>query len=92
MLDSRARLAGIITRSDFTSRERGIPFNRLRFSQVLGEWISPSDVADLGASRTREAREVMSPSVATVTEHGTLHRVLSVMLQGDIDHIPIVRV
>jgi CBS domain-containing protein len=92
VLDARGQLAGIITQSDFAAKERGIPFSRLRFPQGVGEWISPNTVEQIyEASRTCKAREVMSSPVATVTEHDTLHRVLSVMLQRDINHIRIVR-
>lgn len=92
VLDAQGCIAGVITPSDFAAKERGIPFSGLRLPQVLGEWVSPGTVERIyEASRQRKAKEVMSRPVVVVSEDDTLHHILTLMLQRDINHVPVVR-
>lgn len=46
------RLAGIVTESDFSAKERGVPFSLLRLPQLFGHWLDRDNV---GACLSRGA-------------------------------------
>ncbi len=84
-------LIGIITESDFTAREKCLPFSLFRFPQLFGSWLG-GDAEELYASaRNTPAREVMSTSVVTVHEDDSIEKVLELMLKHDINRIPVLR-
>lgn len=92
VVDEEERLVGIVTDSDFSARNSGIPFSTFRAPQVLGYWMGREGVERLYREAARRpVREIMSSPVHTVDEGGTLADVLQVMLQRNVKHVPVVR-
>lgn len=86
------RLTGIVTDSDFSAKEGGIPFSTLRLPRLLGHWIGvegPEPIYE--EARGMSVDEVMSSPVHTVEEDDPVARVLEVMLERDVKHVPVVR-
>ena len=92
VVNAEGRLVGIITESDFTAKEKGIPFSTFRAPQVLGEWLGEQRHEDIyRAARKRQAREIMNRQVVTVSENDEIETVVNLMLRHDINRVPVVR-
>jgi CBS domain-containing protein len=85
-------LVGIVTESDFTAKEKWLPFARFSIPQLFGHYLSTEEVDPIyQAARNIAAREVMSTHVNTVTEDEMVRVVLEQMLRHNINHVPVVR-
>jgi CBS domain-containing protein len=92
VVNDRGEICGIVTESDFTARERGIPFSTFRAPQILGQWMTKEGIERIyGAARTMTAREIMTVRVITVTEEQSVEGVVECMLRHKIHRIPVVR-
>ena len=91
VINESGELTGIVTESDFTAKEKCVPFSMFRAPQLFGTWLG-NDAEDLYArAKNIPAREVMSTSVVTVTENDSIERVLELILRYDINRIPVVK-
>lgn len=91
VINESGDLTGIVTESDFTAKEKCIPFSMFRAPQLFGTWLG-NDAEDLYArAKNIPAREVMSTSVVTVTENDSIEKVLDLILKCDINRIPVVK-
>ena len=76
VINESGELTGIVTESDFTAKEKCVPFSMFRAPQLFGTWLG-NDAEDLYArGRNIPAREVMSTSVVTVTENDSIEKVM----------------
>lgn len=91
VVDEHGRLCGIITESDFTGKERGIPFSPLRMPQVFGEWVSRGSIEAIHQeARSKPARCIMSAPVITASPEDEVADVVICLIQYDINRIPVV--
>lgn len=90
VLDEEGRLAAIVTESDFL-KERGIPFSTFRAPVLLGRFLGREGLDHLleEAKRTK-VEEIMSAPVHAVGPEAPLSQVLEIMLEYDINHVPVV--
>lgn len=92
VVNDRGEICGIVTESDFTAKERGIPFSTFRAPQILGQWVSREGIENIyKAARKMTAREIMTIRVITVTEEQSVEEVVQHMLRHRIHRIPVVR-
>jgi CBS domain-containing protein len=92
IVDSAGRICGIITESDFTEKEKCVPFSTFRAPQLFGDWVSRDGLEKVyRAARQIVARDVMTRSVATAGEDDSVHQVTAKMVRHDVNRIPIVR-
>lgn len=92
VVDGEDRPVGILTDSDFSSREAGVPFSTFRAPNLLGRWIGEERVEQIyEEARRRTVGEIMSAPVRTVEADATVKDVLEVMLRHDIKHVPVLR-
>lgn len=92
VVDKNGRLCGVVTESDFASKEKGLPFSTFRAPQLFGRWVSQEGVDRIyEAARSMKASEIMSRSVATVTEDEPIDAAIALMLKYDVNRIPVVR-
>ena len=91
VINSGGDLIGIVTESDFTATERCLPFSMFRAPQLFGSWLG-SDAEELYARARRiPVSEVMNPNVITVTEDDSIEKVLELILEHDINRVPVIR-
>ena len=89
VVDHDRNLSGIVTETDFTAREKCVPFSMFRAPQLFGTWLG-DDAEELYAKAGNiRAREVMSRKVVTVNENDPIEKVLELMLKYDINRIPV---
>jgi CBS domain-containing protein len=92
VVDEAGLLVGIVTQGDFTGKRRGFPFSAVRAPQLFGEWVDAEGVERIYAgARERRVREIMTEEVVTVTEDDSLTDVVVVMVERDVDRLPVVR-
>lgn len=85
-------VVGIVTETDFSLREKGVPFSALRLPSLFGQWCAASNVEQIyQAARARAVREVMSRPVVAVDEDLPVGKVAELMLRKDLKRIPVVR-
>lgn len=91
IVDASDRLVGILTQSDFSAKEAGLPFSTFRAPQLFRQWIGNERVEELyEAARDRSVTDVMVRNVETVEANDTIDRVVAVMLAHDINRVPVV--
>ena len=91
VVDPEGRLVGILTDGDFTARLAGVPFSTLRRPQVLGEWLGEEGVERIyEEARQRKVADVMTRYVHCVTSADDLERVLRLMMEYNVKHVPVV--
>lgn len=92
VVNERGEISGIITESDFTAKEKGVPFSTFRAPQLFGQWMDEESIGRIySAARTMTAQEIMRRNVVTVTEDDSIAAVLDRMLRHNITRIPVVR-
>ena len=93
VVDREGRLVGIVTQGDFCRYPgRMVPFSLFESSNVLSNWLYPDQVEKVyKAARNLRAQDIMRTPVVTVSPEASLGRVIALMLQHDINHIPVVR-
>lgn len=90
VVDPEDRVCGIVTESSFTAKSKGIPFSTFRAPQLLGTWISDAGVEEIyKAARDTSVKEIMTKDVITVDENDTVNRVVELMLEHDVNRIPV---
>ena len=92
VVDAQGKLRGIVTRSDFTGKERSLPFSAYQMPQLFGHWVSREGIEQIyAAGRRMTAREIMSAPVVTATEDESVTEVVHRLLRHDIHQLPVVR-
>jgi CBS domain-containing protein len=92
VVDSDGKLVGVLTESNFTAKEKGLPFSTFRAPQLLGKWLSESGVEKIYAeARDTRVAEIMTSPVVTIGEKDSINRAVELMLEHDINRIPVVR-
>ncbi|HMO79225.1 MAG TPA: CBS domain-containing protein [Pyrinomonadaceae bacterium] len=88
----RGKIVGVVTESSFTAKEKGVPFSTFRAPQLFGRWLSEAGVEKIYAeARTTRVGDVMSAPAVTVEEHESINRAVELMLEHDINRIPVVK-
>ena len=92
VIDANGSIVGIVTESDFSEKEKCVPFSTFRAPQLFGEWFSPAEVETVyHAARLIAVRDIMTRPAATVSEDASIHDVMTLMLEYDVNRIPVVR-
>jgi CBS domain-containing protein len=91
VVDKDGNLVGIVTETDFTAKERCVPFSLFRAPQLFGTWLGNDAEKLYTKASSIHAREVMSRNVITVSDNDSIERVLELILKYDINRIPVLR-
>ena len=89
VVDKNGNLVGIVTETDFTAKERCVPFSLFRAPQLFGTWLGNDAETLYTKAGSIRAREVMTTNVITVHENDSIERVLELILKYDINRIPV---
>ena len=91
VINKSGELTGMVTESDFTAKEKSVPFSMFRAPQLFGIWLGNDAEAIYASAMNMPVREIMSTSVVTVTGDEPIERVLELILMHDINRIPVVK-
>jgi CBS domain-containing protein len=83
-------MIGIVTDADFAAHKSMIPFSTFELPQVLGQWMDDDGIEEIyRKARSTEVREIMTRSVCSVEKDAPIEEVVRLMLDHDIDHVPV---
>ena len=85
------RLRGIITESDFSARNRPVPFSILELPNLFGHWLEPAIERIYHEARGMTAGEVMTKRVMTVREDDPVAEAIRRMCESRVHRLPVVR-
>ena len=91
VINQSGELKGIVTESDFTAKEKYVPFSMFRAPQLFGTWLGNDAEAIYASAMNIPVREIMSTSVVTVTGDDPIEKVLELVLKHDINRIPVIK-
>jgi CBS domain-containing protein len=90
VVDDQGGIIGIITESDFVTKEKGIPFSTFWTPQLFGQWLDNSGVERLyAAARTKTAADIMSVPVITLTEDASIEQQFSIWKLLQLNYLPL---
>ena len=91
VVDDDGSMIGIVTDTDFAARKSSIPFSTFELPQLLGQWLDEEGVQGIyRKARSMEVGEIMTARVWSVGEDTSIEEVVRLMLERDIDHVPVV--
>ena len=86
------KMVGIVTESDFSAKERGVPFSLLRLPHLFGHWLSKDNLERVyDKARDLTASEVMTHDVVTVDEDDAVEAAVKKMCDEHVHRLPVVR-
>jgi len=85
------KLAGIITESDFSAKNRPVPFSLLRLPNLFGHWLEPTIERIYQEARGITVGEVMTRHVVTVREDDPVAEAMRRMCESQVHRLPVVR-
>lgn len=92
IVDEQGQLCGIVTASDFSAKEHGIPFSTLRLPQVFGQWMPREGIERIyEAAKTMTVKEIMTADVLTLQEEDSVEHALTLMLENNFHRLPVLR-
>lgn len=90
VVDDSGKAVGIVTDSDFSAKSAFVPFSTFRSRKLLGEWLGKDDAERIyERARNMDVREIMSAPVHCVELDDAVDRVLEIMLDRDVKHVPV---
>lgn len=91
LLDGQGRLCGIVTESDFSAKEQGVPFSTLKLPALFRKWLPKEQVEKIyHAARSMPVRDIMTSDVVTLAKDDSIERVLELMLRHNLRRLPVV--
>jgi CBS domain-containing protein len=91
VVDEANRVIGLVRESDLFVHMQGVPFSRERLPALFGEWVDLARLDEAYAmARRRTAGQVMRSEGACVHVCDTLEEVVRVMLEQEVESLPVV--
>ena len=91
VIDTSGELRGIVTPSDYATREVGIPFSIIRAPQVFGRWLPPGGIeAIYRSARETPVHAIMTRTPVTCGQTDSLDEVASLLVDKKVHHVIVV--
>lgn len=91
VVNDEGTLTGIVTQSDFISREVEIPHALVSIKRLFGQDFNLTDVEDVyKKSKSKKLSDVMSTNLVTVSSENTLNGVVELMMKKHLKRLPVV--
>ena len=92
VVDHANRVMGLVRESDVFVKKKGVPFSRERLPALFDNWVDLASLAEAyEVARQRTAGEVMTIEVPCVQVFDDLEAVVKLMVDRELESIPIVR-
>lgn len=90
VVEESGAAVGIVTDSDFTAKPARIPFSTFRSRKLLGEWLGRQNAEEIyEEARSVDVEAIMSTPLQSVELDDSLDRVLEIMFDHDVKHVPV---
>jgi len=91
VLDDEDKLVGFLSETDFTGKEKLIPFSRNHAPQLFGKWLNEGEIEKMYQNaKTIKVKEIMSTPPITIEEDATITDLIGKIMKYDIHRIPVV--
>lgn len=91
VVEASGKAVGIVTDSDFAARPARVPFSTFRSRKLLDKWLGKENAEEIyEEARSTTVAETMRSPLRTVELEDSVDRVLEVMLDHEIKHVPVV--
>ena len=91
VVDGSGKLEGLITESDFISKNVDIPHAMVSLKHLFGQKYNSTDVEDIyKKSKSLPLKDIMTKDVKTVSPEATLNEVVNLMSSKNIKRLPVV--
>ncbi|WP_419172492.1 CBS domain-containing protein [Halobacteriovorax sp.] len=91
VVNDEGTLTGIVTQSDFISKEVEIPHALVSIKRLFGQDFNLTDVEDVyKKSKSKKLSDVMSTNLVTVSSENTLNGVVELMMKKHLKRLPVV--
>lgn len=91
VVNSEGALTGIVTQSDFISREVQIPHALVSIKRLFGQDFNMTDIEDVyKKSKPKKLADVMTIDPVTVTSENSLNGVVELMMKKHLKRLPVV--
>ena len=92
VVDAAGKLVGILTESDFSAKDCGVPFSTLRLPQLFLRWMPHQAVERIyDTARKMAVEELMSRDVVTIGETDSIETAIERMLKHRVHRLPVLR-
>lgn len=92
IVDSSDNLVGIITESDFVSKEKNVPHALASLKQLFGQDFYFKDIESIyDQTKDKKISEVMSKNLTTVDVDTNLSSIVHLMMSKNIKRLPVLK-
>lgn len=92
VLNEQGKMSGFLSVSDYLTKDERLPFTRYYAPQLFGKWIGREGIEKIyEEARATPVKEIMSTHVISVTEDDSIEKLVGLMLDRDLNRIPVVR-
>jgi CBS-domain-containing membrane protein len=92
VVNATGALLGIVTSSDYATKDEGIPFSIIRAPQLFGQWLPPGGIEEVyRTARATPIRSLMQPGVVTCDESASLDDVVRMFVDRNVHHVVVAR-
>lgn len=90
IVDDTGKLVGIITESDFVSKEKSVPHALASIKQLFGQEFYFKDIESIyDQTKDKSVSEVMSKNLVTVNTDTNLSSIVHLMMSKSIKRLPV---
>lgn len=91
VVDASGELRGILTTSDYATKEAGIPFSIMRAPQLFGQWLPPAGIeAVYRSARETPVHAIMTRTPVTCGLTDSLDEVAALLVDRKVHHVVVV--
>lgn len=92
VVNAQGKISGFLSVSDYLVKDERVPFTKYYSPQLFGRAIDEGSIEKIyEEARAMAVKEIMNKNVISVTEEDSVDKVVELMLDRDLNRIPVVR-
>lgn len=92
VVNAQGKISGFLSVSDYLAKDERVPFTKYYIPQLFGKAIDETGIEKIyQEARATPIKEIMNKNVISVTEEDSVEKVVELMLDRDLNRIPVVR-
>lgn len=92
VVNAQGKISGFLSVSDYLAKDERVPFTKYYTRQLFGKAIDETGIEKVyQEARATPIKEIMKKNVISVTEEDSVEKVVELMLDRDLNRIPVVR-
>ena len=92
VVNAQGKISGFLSVSDYLAKDERVPFTKYYTPQLFGKAIDETGIEKIyQEARATPIKEIMNKNVISVTEEDSVEKVVELMMDRDLNRIPVVR-